>query len=468
MRHATNGAGNDRSSSVTARGGPDATGRGPQATNQPASGHSTPPRIDPPGGRVAIAGRVAPVRPWHRYLMTRLMSLIGQPPLAAALWDGTEILAGDHRPLATIVVHNAATLRRIALNPFFQFAESYANGHVDIIGDLVEAICAVNRSIKASARASLVYNVVSNWLRLPRINTLSASRDNVHHHYDIGNEFYRLWLDEQMAYTCAYFPSPEISLEAAQVAKFDHVCRKLRLQPGDCVVEAGCGWGALALHMARHYGVKVRAYNVSREQVAYARGRARAEGLDDRVEFVEDDWRNINGRYDVFVSVGMLEHVGRHNYHRLGEVMHRTLTEKGRGLVHSIGRNKPAPVDRWIERRIFPGSYPPSLAEVMRIFEPRDFSVLDVENLRLHYAQTLRHWLSRFERAGQRVVQMFDDRFARMWRLYLAGSVAAFETGELQLFQVVFARGGLNELPWTRAHVYQGEPMPVPAATAGA
>src|SRR5262249_50669655 len=194
-------------------------------------------------------------------------------------------------------------------------------------------------------------------------------------------------------------------------------------------------------HMARKYGARVAAYNVSQEQVAHARQRARDEGLADRVEFIEDDWRNIRGRHDVFVSVGMLEHVGKTNYARLGEVIDRALTDKGRGLVHSIGRNKPAPVDRWIERRIFPGSYPPSLAEMMRVFEPKELSVLDVENLRLHYAQTLRHWLGRFERSVECIREMFDERFVRMWRLYLAGSVAAFETGELQLFQVAFARG---------------------------
>jgi cyclopropane-fatty-acyl-phospholipid synthase len=409
-----------------------------------------------------------PVRPWHRYLLSRVMAMAGGPPLAAALWDGQEIRTSHGSPLATIVVHNAATLRRIAVNPFFQFAEAYANGQVDIIGDLVEAIVAVNRSIKNSAGASLLYKIVSTWMRLPKFNSLSASRENVYHHYDIGNDFYRLWLDQQLAYTCAYFPSPEVSLEDAQVAKFDHVCRKLWLRPGERVVEAGCGWGALALHMARKYGVRVRAFNVSREQIVYARERARLEGLADRVEFVEDDWRHINGCYDAFVSVGMLEHLGRANYRQLGEVIHRTLAANGRGLVHSIGRNKPAPVDRWIERRIFPGSYPPSLAEMMQILEPRNFSVLDVENLRLHYAQTLRHWLDRFEQAIECVTRMFDERFVRMWRLYLAGSVAAFETGELQLFQVVFARGDSNDVAWTRAPMYSAELPALPAPASGA
>ncbi|HET7757181.1 MAG TPA: cyclopropane-fatty-acyl-phospholipid synthase family protein, partial [Steroidobacteraceae bacterium] len=254
--------------------------------------------------------------------------------------------------------------------------------------------------------------------------------------------------------TCAYFPEPGMSLEDAQTAKLDYVCRKLQLQPGDAVVEAGCGWGALALHMARRYGVRVRAFNISHEQVAYARERAAREGLAGRVEYVEDDYRSISGRYDAFVSVGMLEHVGLRNYPVLGRIARRGLGSNGRGLIHSIGRNHPAPLQPWIEKRIFPGAYPPSLGQMARIFEPWDLSVLDVENLRLHYAQTLRHWLAGFEAASERVRAMFDERFVRMWRLYLAGSIAGFTTGTLQLFQVLFATRDNNDIAWTRAHLY--------------
>ncbi|MFZ1904200.1 MAG: cyclopropane-fatty-acyl-phospholipid synthase family protein, partial [Steroidobacteraceae bacterium] len=288
----------------------------------------------------------------------------------------------------------------------------------------------------------------------PHANTLAGSRDNIHHHYDIGNRFYQLWLGATMAYTCAYYPTPEATLDQAQSAKMDHVCRKLQLKPGESVVEAGCGWGTLALHMARHYGVRVRAFNISREQVAYARERAAREGLASRVEYVEDDYRNISGDYDAFVSVGMLEHVGLANYETLGGVAHQCLGSRGRGLIHAIGRNFPARLQPWIERRIFPGAYPPTLGQMTRIFEPWNFSILDVENLRLHYAQTLRHWLSLFETARDQVCAMFDDRFVRMWRLYLAGSVAGFTTGTLQLFQVVFAPGDSNDVPMTRAHLY--------------
>ena len=400
------------------------------------------------------ASSLRPSRVWHRFVVERVLSLAGKPPLVATLWDGRKITTCDAPPLATVAIHNATTLWRLLINPFYQFCEAYSSGKLDVRGDLVEVLVALDRSVRASRGASFLYNLVSHRLRMPRLHSLAASRDNVYHHYDIGNDFYRLWLDEQLAYTCAYFPTRSESLDDAQVAKFDHVCRKLRLQPGEHVIEAGCGWGGLALHMARNYGVTVDAYNVSREQLAYARGRAEAEGLDKQVAFHEQDWRHIAGRCDAFVSVGMLEHVGKLNYRRLGEVIHRVLSERGRGLIHSIGRNKPAPLDPWIERHIFPGSYPPSLAEMMRALEPREFSVLDVENLRLHYAETLRHWLARFEQAVDVVAKMFDERFVRTWRLYLASSVAAFETGELQLFQIVFARGHNNEIPWSRSHLY--------------
>jgi cyclopropane-fatty-acyl-phospholipid synthase len=234
----------------------------------------------------------------------------------------------------------------------------------------------------------------------------------------------------------------------------EHVCRKVALRPGERVVEVGCGWGALALHMARQYGVLVRAFNISREQIVYARAQARREGLAARVEFIEDDYRNVSGAYDAFVSVGMLEHVGTAHYQELGRMIDRCLPAHGRGLIHTIGRNRPTRLNAWAEKYIFPGAYPPTLREMMEIFEPSNFSVLDVENLRLHYARTLEHWLARYERSAGRVAEMFDDRFVRAWRLYLAGSIAAFVTGSVQLFQVTFARPRHNAMPWTRAHLY--------------
>src|SRR5256886_10158699 len=299
-------------------------------------------------------------------------------------------------------------------------------------------------------RASLLRRA-GGALRRRHLNSFAASRDNIHHHYDIGNDFYALWLGSSMVYTCAYYPTPCATLYEAEFAKMDRVGRKLRLNAGERVVEAGCGWGTLALHMARHYGVRVRAFNISQQQIAYARERAAHEGLGARVEYVEDDYRNITGHYDAFVSVGMLEHVGLANYPALGQVAYRCLGGRGRGLIHSIGRNHPATLQPWIEKRIFPGAYPPSLGEMTRIFEPWNLSILDVENLRLHYAQTLRHWLGLYEAASERVREMFDEKFVRMWRLYPARPGAAVTPCTPPLFYGLFAPRGEKDNPVARA-----------------
>ncbi|MGD8875164.1 MAG: cyclopropane-fatty-acyl-phospholipid synthase family protein, partial [Gammaproteobacteria bacterium] len=324
----------------------------------------------------------------------------------------------------------------------------------DIEGDLTGFIESLNRSRQDAGRQNRLFSNLLSRRNRAHPNTLAGSRSNIHHHYNLGNEFFQLWLDEEMVYTCAYFPTNTLTLEQAQLAKLDYVCRKLRLQPGDTVIEAGCGWGALARHMARKYGARVRAFNLSAEQIRYARNRAAAEGIGRNVEYIEDDYRNISGKCDVFVSIGMLEHVGRDNYRSLGGIIDRCLAPDGRGLIHSIGRNQPCPMNAWIERRVFPGSYPPTLREMMEIFEPWEFSVLDVENLRLHYARTLEHWLARFEAHRDEVREHFDEDFVRAWRLYLAGSLAGFTTGWLQLFQVVFTRAGNNSIPWSREHLY--------------
>ncbi|HEV2271351.1 MAG TPA: cyclopropane-fatty-acyl-phospholipid synthase family protein [Steroidobacteraceae bacterium] len=386
-------------------------------------------------------------------LLARLLGYLGNPPLEFVLWTGERIAPAGAAIVARISVSSRATLLGILADHQMRFPDAYCEGRLEIEGDLVQLLETIYHAGRSSPQPSALRRLVES-LHRPHVNTLSGSRDNIHHHYDISNDFYSLWLGDTMAYTCAYYPTPTATLDEAQTAKMHHVCRKLRLRPGETVVEAGCGWGMLAMHMARHYGVKVRAFNISREQVAYARERAAREGLSSQVEYVQDDYRNISGRYDAFMSVGMLEHVGVDNYPQLGQVIARSIGSNGRGLIHSIGRNRPALLQPWIEKRIFPGAYPPSLAEMMRIFEPFDFSVLDVENLRLHYAQTLRHWLALFEAASGRVREMFDEKFVRMWRMYLAGSVAGFTTGALQLFQVVFAPRDNNDVPMTREHLY--------------
>ncbi|QDT97792.1 SAM-dependent methyltransferase [Gimesia aquarii] len=392
---------------------------------------------------------------FDKWLMRTMLQKAGNPDIEVVLWDKSIISNRTSTPSVRVHIHSRSTLYKLMLDPSLYFGDGYSQGTIEVEGDLISFNEEMNRGTNSINTKRFYRDRMRscfNWLKR---NTIDAARTNIHHHYDIGNEFYQLWLDEQLAYTCAYFSDPEMSLESAQIAKMDHVCRKVGLKPGDTVVEAGCGWGALALHMAKYYGAKVKAFNISHEQIVYARERAKAEGLSDRVEFVEDDWRNITGSYDSFVSVGMLEHVGLKNYEKLGEVIARCQSVHGRGLIHSIGCNSPRVLDSWTTKRIFPGAHVPSLSEMMQIFEPQKFSVLDVENIRLHYALTLQHWLQRYEQHLDRVTEMFDDNFIRAWRLYLSASVAAFRAGSLQLFQVVFTNGINNEIPWTRAGLYQ-------------
>ena len=390
-----------------------------------------------------------------RYLARKMLQVAGSPPISLALWDGVEVTPPLEHPVAKLQYWDRSALLKTIANDELYWGDLYSNGQVDVDGDLTRFVETIYQTAEQHGRGGWIRQLLW-WLGNRRIlNTQNKAKENIYHHYDIGNNFYKLWLDnEEMQYTCAYYPDLQISLEQAQVAKLHHICRKLQLKPGDSVVEAGCGWGGLARFMARNYGVNVKAYNISREQVEHARKAAEEEGLSDQVEYVLDDYRNITGEYDVFVSVGMLEHVGATHFPILGEVIDRCLKPEGRGLIHTIGRNKARPMNAWIERRIFPGAYPPTLREMMDIFEPNGLSILDVENLRLHYAKTLSVWLERFEQHTDDITRMMDESFVRAWRLYLAGSEAAFSTGQLQLFQVVFARNANNELPWSRAHLY--------------
>ncbi len=390
----------------------------------------------------------------HRWLAEKILSLTGDAPIAIQLWDGSIVAAHDEFEFKVKLADRKA-LWALLLDPAYNVGELYSSGRLEFEGDLAALLDSAFHGMRLTGWKNSLSEFFQWLFHRPRLNTLTGSRNNIHHHYDLGNSFYELWLDKEvMQYTCAYFPYPGMSIEEAQIAKMHHIARKLRLKPGDTVVEAGCGWGGLARFFAQQYGVKIRSYNISSEQIAYAKQKAKEMKLEEQVEYIEDDYRNIKGTYDVFVSIGMLEHVGRKNYENLGVVIDRCLKEEGRGLIHSIGRNTPELMNSWIEKRIFPGAYPPSLKEMMDIFEPNGFSVLDVENLRLHYAKTLEHWLARYEENIDRIRAMFDENFVRAWRFYLASSAAAFNVGSLQLFQVVFNRALNNDVPWSRAYLY--------------
>ncbi|MDX1816369.1 MAG: cyclopropane-fatty-acyl-phospholipid synthase family protein, partial [Marinobacter sp.] len=382
-------------------------------------------------------------------------------PVTFRLWNGELIEPEDQEAQFVLTLTDHKALYSLVANPNLAFGDLYAAGRLTVDGDLPDLMETLYRAVH-NARQKWPKWLDALWKNHnPRATGIAEAKENIHHHYDLGNEFYQLWLDQaEMQYTCAYYEQPDLSLEQAQLAKLEHVCRKLRLKPGMTVVEAGCGWGGLARYMARHYGVTVHSYNISREQLAYAEQEAKKQGLDHLITYVEDDYRNIEGQYDAFVSVGMLEHVGKENFEALSELIKRSLKPDGIALLHSIGRNRPMLMNAWIEKRIFPGAYPPSIGEFMEICEHGDFSVLDVENLRLHYAQTLTHWLDRFNASEDEVADMYDAHFTRAWRLYLAGSIAAFRAGSLQLFQVVFTHGDNNHLPRSRADLYQSPAAP--------
>ncbi len=403
---------------------------------------------------------------FDHWLLEKIYQAAGRPAIRLALSNGPQVSPQNTRPVATVNIRNRRTLFALLLDPDSGFGDAYSDGRITIEGDLVAALEEFHRTTPPLESQSWYSRAVSHCLSLAQRNSLRGAHSNIHRHYDLSNDFFRLWLDSQLIYSCAYFPSVAMSLEDAQAAKMDYICRKLNLQPGERVVDVGSGWGALVLHMARHYGVTARGFSISHEQIVWARRRARELGLDHRVEFVEDDYRNISGKYDAFVSVGMLEHVGAEHYAEMGRVIDRFLERGGRGLLQCIGRNQPRPFSNWVHRRIFPGAYAPSLRQVMDIFEPRDFSILDVENLRLHYARTLECWLERFEAVEGVISARFGPEFVNTWRLYLAGSIAGFRAGTLQLFQVVFARGEYLRLPATRAYLYTDEAKEEHAAVA--
>lgn len=406
---------------------------------------------------LAVQSNESGVSAIEKCVLSTLLRLYGSPAIGIHFWDGSHLLPNGVDPPVGLEFVDRATLWRFLANPAYTCGEDYTNGSIQIRGGLVpfaEAVLAARVRINhtPSMRRFLLERLGPR-----RINTVRSAKRKIQRHYDIGNDFYKLWLDESLQYTCAYFPDPAMDLEAAQRAKMDHIARKLNLQPGEWVLEVGCGWGGLALHMAQHYDVHVTAYNISHEQVTEARARARARGLEERVHFVEDDYRRATGQYDAFVSVGMLEHVGPAHYRTLGKVIHRVLKPQGCGLLHSIGQNRAEPLNSWIEKRIFPGAYPPTLRQMLAVLEPHSLTVVDVENLRVHYAKTLEHWLARFDRHAGHVQTLFDERFVRAWRYYLSASLASFRTDTLELFQVLFTRHGSNRVPWTRAQWYRAQ-----------
>jgi cyclopropane-fatty-acyl-phospholipid synthase len=375
--------------------------------------------------------------------------------------DGSRETFGDGTaPRVVVRLHGFTTATKIALNPVLKLGEAYMDGTLTLeegteVADLLKLACTNlewspdNPNFKLAQTQRRLGGV------LGQINRLKKSRENVAHHYDISNDFYELFLDEDKQYSCAYFTDPAMSLEDAQIAKKAHIAKKLLLdQPGLSLLDIGSGWGGLGISMAKAGAASVHGVTLSQEQLALARDRAEAAGLADRVRFDLTDYRELTGTYDRIVSVGMFEHVGRPNYRTFFETAYRRLADDGVMLLHTIGRaDGPGDTDPWIGKYIFPGGYAPALSELMPHIERAGFYVGDIEIWRLHYALTLKHWYERARANQAKIEAMFDAKFFRMWMFYLAAARMAFEHMGHVVFQIQLSKR-VGRLPLTRDYLY--------------
>jgi cyclopropane-fatty-acyl-phospholipid synthase len=361
----------------------------------------------------------------------------------------------------TVRVTDRKTLFAIARNPRLGLGEAYMDGRLIVedgtILDLMRLVVGANRwEDKGKGRAAMNKGK-GKWKALFRRNKAKASRRNVAHHYDIGNDLYRLFLDEDLQYSCAYFTDPANSLEQAQADKKAHIAAKLYLKPGQRVLDIGCGWGGTALYLNRVADVDVLGITLSEEQLKVARARAEEAGVADRVKFELIDYREIEGRFDRIVSIGMFEHVGAAHYDEFFAACRNLLAEDGVMLLHTIGKyGKASAPDPFTDKWIFPGYHLPSISQLAAASERQRLITSDLELLRVHYAYTLRHWLERARANRDKIVALHDERFFRMWEFYLSGGVVAFESGSMCNFQAQYIRDR-NALPITRDYMAEAE-----------
>jgi cyclopropane-fatty-acyl-phospholipid synthase len=380
---------------------------------------------------------------------------------------GGQSLPGHRRVTARL--HDPALHWRIGLRPNLALGEAYMDGTLTIEdGDVYDflALCAENaRRARGSRAVTLAEAGEKLFRRLYQLNPLRRARRNAAHHYDLSDALYALFLDADRQYSCAYFAKPGMTLEAAQEAKKRHIAAKLLLKPGQRVLDIGCGWGGLALTLAEAAKVDVTGITLSEEQLKVARRRAERRGLAGRVRFELADYRELAGRFDRIVSVGMFEHVGVNHFGRFFRKLRDLLSDDGVALLHSIGRSDgPGSTNAWIRKYIFPGGYCPALSETLGAVERSGLFVTDVEILRLHYAETLREWRRRFLEKRDEAVRLYDERFCRMWEFYLAGAEVAFRQQGMMVFQMQLARRQ-DAVPLTRDYIHASEAQAVAQAS---
>jgi cyclopropane-fatty-acyl-phospholipid synthase len=399
-------------------------------------------------------------------LAAALRQIVHRGALLVTFPSGNERRFGSECDVPiSVTIRDASAVRRLVANPELALGELYTEGLLTIDRDDIDGLLTLLlqnlRDNGFRTRAAPAGLRLAESPKLEVTGYRQAQR-NVEHHYDISSEFYRLFLDADMQYSCAYFERADDTLQQAQEAKKRLIAAKLCLRPDLTVLDVGCGWGGLALHLARTTGAHVRGISLSRAQLEIARARAESASLASRVEFALEDYRRTTGRFDRIVSVGMFEHVGRAHYDEYFRITAARLAENGAALLHTIGRaDGPGSTSPWIDRHIFPGGYAPALSEVLPAIERAGLYVTDIEVWRLHYALTLRAWRARFETTLAEVRAMFDERFCRMWRFYLAASEAAFRYDGHVVFQIQLARRQ-DAVPRTRRYLEERAPPVMP------
>jgi cyclopropane-fatty-acyl-phospholipid synthase len=350
----------------------------------------------------------------------------------------------------------------IARDPGLGAAETYMDGRLILEeGDILDLVTLIRRNNrwedKGAKKDSFLRKGGKLKNRIDRLNWQRRSRRNVAHHYDIGNQLYELFLDADMQYSCAYFTDPGNSLEQAQLDKKAHIAAKLALRPGQRVLDIGCGWGGMALYLNRVAGVEVLGITLSEEQLCIARERAEAAGVADKVRFELIDYRDVAGRFDRIVSVGMFEHVGPPQFRTFFAKCRELLTDDGVMLLHTIGRmGKPGTTDRFMQKYIFPGGYVPALSETFAASEQERLIMTDCETLRFHYYYTIRHWYDRVTAQKDEIARRYDERFVRLWLFYLAGAMTMFTESGMVNYQIQYARRR-DALPMTRNYMFDEE-----------
>ena len=388
----------------------------------------------------------------------RRMIKVGQ--LTVTFGDGAAHTYGDGTGPVVAAHLTASAARQLALNPSLALGETYMNGELVLEQGGIWELCELigrnypNQPADRGGALKTLFDLAKKPIQ--QWNDAAAARRNVAHHYDLSHDLYTRFLDADMQYSCAYFARDDMTLEEAQAAKKKHIAAKLNLFPGARVLDIGSGWGGLGLEMAGQ-GAKVTGVTLSTEQLEIAKGRAEAAGLADAAQFSLTDYRDLTGKFDRIVSVGMFEHVGAPNYRAFFEGIAKLLEDDGVAVIHSIGRSKgPGATNAFTQKYIFPGAAVPALSEVTREVERAGLWITDIEVLRLHYAKTLRCWRERFTANRPAIADLYDERFCRMWEYYLAAGELAFRYGGHMVFQIQLAKR-VDALPITRDYIFDRE-----------